>query len=97
MGIFPHYARIIEDWAEELAEVLGRPAAEILTKGLGAADFPNQEIQISFDDDSQAHFKYAFFIESQAKKAVAVFTEHCGYFIFPIDGMNITTLTKDYF
>ena len=97
MRIFPHYARIVEDWAEELAELLGRPASEILKKGLGAADFPIQELQISFDDNSQAHFKYAFFIESRAKKAVAVFTEHCGYFVFPIAGMDITTVIKDPF
>ncbi|WP_186411810.1 hypothetical protein [Candidatus Propionivibrio aalborgensis] len=34
-------------------------------------------------DDSQVEFKYAFFIVSETRKAIAVFTEHCGHHVFP--------------
>jgi len=88
----PRYAAIIQDWAEELATFLGRSASEIRENGLSVSDFPHQELQIKFCDDSEARFKYAFFVESRSKKAVAVFTEHCGYFVLPAAELEITTV-----
>jgi len=90
----PRYAAIIQDWAGELAAVLGRPANEIRAKGLRIDDFPLQDLEIKFADDSEARFKYAFFVESQSKKAVAVFTEHCGYFVLPIAELKITIVKR---
>jgi hypothetical protein len=89
MNLDPRYAAIIREWADDLAPVVGRSAAEIREKGLLVEDFPHQELEIQFVDESSARFKFAFFVESQAKKAVAVFTEHCGYFVLPIAGLKI--------
>jgi hypothetical protein len=86
----PRYAAIIHDWADELASVLGRSASEIREKGLYVGDFPHQVVEIEFDDESSARFRWAFYIESRSKKAVGVFTEHCGYFVLPIVGVKIT-------
>jgi hypothetical protein len=41
-------------------------------------------VHINLPDGSHAFFKYAFFIELPEWKEVAVFTEHCGYHIFPL-------------
>jgi hypothetical protein len=86
----PRCAAIIEAWADDLASVLGRPASEIREKGLYAGDFPQQVLAIEFDDDSSARFRWAFYIESRSKKAIGVFTEHCGYLVLPIAGVKIT-------
>ena len=85
----PRYAAIVQDWAEELASVLGRSPSEIREKGLHAGDFPHQLLEIEFDDESTARFRWAFYVESRSKKAVGVFTEHCGYFVLPIAGVKI--------
>jgi hypothetical protein len=34
-------------------------------------------------DDSFVEFRYAFVIVSDKRKTLAVFTEHCGYHLFP--------------
>lgn len=97
MKIDPRYAAIIEDWADDLAPIVGRPAAVIRETGLSVEDFPHQELEIQFVDESSARFRFAFFVESQAKKAVAVFTEHCGYFVLPIAGLRIRADGGEYY
>jgi hypothetical protein len=93
----PRYQNIIEEWAEELAVHLARPADEIRRNGLGVEDFPHRTLEIEFVDGSTAKLQFAFFVESQAKKAVAVFTEHCGYFVLPIAGLKIWTVQREYY
>jgi hypothetical protein len=39
---------------------------------------------ITFEDDSKVEFKYAFVIQAPEMREVGVFTEHCGYHIFPL-------------
>ena len=34
-------------------------------------------------DESVVEFRNAFFIASDERRAIAVFTEHCGYHLFP--------------
>jgi hypothetical protein len=93
--IDPRYAPIIESWAEELAARLGRPAAEIRARGLSAQDFSNQQVELEFEDSSYALFHWAFHIESPAKRAIAVFTEHCGHFVVPLAGTSVTVIRDD--
>jgi len=51
---------------------------------LSAYDFPcGQSVRLSFPDGSFAFFENAFLIEHPAHRQVAVFTEHCGYHVFP--------------
>ena len=38
-------------------------------------------VEITWEDESQASFNGAFAIMSADCKRIAVFTEHCGYFV----------------
>ena len=88
---------VVRDWSQELAEHLGRPAEQIRWGGLSAFDFrAGKFVEIVFSDGSQINFKYAFAIISEQRKAVAVFTEHCGYYVFAFRSeMTITQRTDD--
>jgi hypothetical protein len=57
---------------------------------LGAGDFPPASlVHIQMPDGSQALFRYALLIEEPEWQEVAVFTEHCGYHIFPIEDTTL--------
>ncbi len=57
---------------------------------LSAGDFPSsQSVHVSFVDGSFAQFRYAFAIPAEAGKAVMVFTEHCGYHVFPVEPSDV--------
>lgn len=55
---------------------------------LSATDFP-YNLKIDFEDGSSAFFRYAFYLLDNEAHEVAVFTEHCGYHIFPLGGTQI--------
>jgi hypothetical protein len=40
-------------------------------------------------DESFVEFRYAFYLISEEKRAIAVFTEHCGHFILPYHGARV--------
>ncbi len=46
----------------------------------------SSSIKVSFEDGSYCYFNYAFAVE--ANNQLAVFTEHCGYFIFLAKGIT---------
>lgn len=57
---------------------------------LSAYDFfSNQIVQIKFEDESFAEFRYALVINAPEFKEVGIFTEHCGYHIFNLGGTSI--------
>ncbi len=62
--------------------------AESLSGGkytsLGVSAFPNQSVRLTFPDRSTAVFRYAFYFEDEEAQEIAVFTEHCGYHVFPL-------------
>ena len=61
--------------------------------GLSATDFSSkQTLKINFRDGSFAFFRYAFYLLDRELKEVAVFTEHCGYHIYPLDGTHLELL-----
>jgi hypothetical protein len=79
-GTFPVFsihrvASMIEaEWAKELA----------LAPAAGGGDFkPRDTVHVVLMDGSAVTFKYAFFLVSEEKRAIAVFTEHCGNHVFP--------------
>jgi hypothetical protein len=75
-------AVLVHKWVRELALHLGRSEAELLERGLDAADFKG-EVSLGFEDGSRVYFRYAFCVRSEADpEQVAVFTEHCGYHEF---------------
>lgn len=57
---------------------------------LSAYDFfPNQILEIKFEDESFAEFRYPLLINAPEFNEVGVFTEHCGYHIFKMNGTYI--------
>ncbi len=50
---------------------------------LGLEDF-NGCVKLRFPDDSHAVFEYAFYVVDEEREELAVFTEHCGYHVFPL-------------
>jgi len=48
---------------------------------LSVYDFPQDQVVITFEDGSQCKFEYAFFRKENGW--YAVYTEHCGYYMFP--------------
>ncbi len=86
---------LILDWADELAVALGRSADEIRSNGLRASDFPSQDtLQVKLMDGSLLKFRSAFHVIRKSERALAVFTEHCGYHVFPLDDAQVSRLTE---
>jgi|SRR6516164_12960 hypothetical protein len=60
---------------------------------LNASDFATSSVVcVRFSNGSYALFRHAFFINAPDWKEVAVFTEHCGYHIFPLVDLQIERL-----
>ena len=82
--IYRRDKEIISLFKDELSKKLQRPVEAILDKGLSVYDFAySKEVKLKFPDDSTAHFKYAFAVWKEDRGTIAVFTEHCGYHVFP--------------
>ena len=77
-----------ERWAVRLKaylrEQLGRDS-------LSAEEF-HHSLKINFEDGSYAFFESAFHLLDRELNEVAVFTEHCGYHIFPLFGTHLELL-----
>lgn len=80
----PRLATQIEaEWAVELAERFGRSGADVLEKIRPWFDCSVDTIRIELMDGSSFEFNCSFYLVSEAKRAIAVFTEHCGNHVFP--------------
>jgi len=92
MELIDNYSRaILKLFADDLSHKLRRSADEIRNNGLTAYDFSaGQRVEIRFEDGSSACFKHAFFISCPEKRLIAVFTEHCGYYLFPSLGTKVS-------
>ncbi len=78
-----------ERWKKKILEYLEKNG-ETERKELNAYDFfPNQILEIKFEDDSFAEFRYPLLINAPEFNEVGVFTEHCGYHIFNLGGTYI--------
>lgn len=80
-----------ERWKLKLQECLTTKGST-KTEKLSTSEFPSDTtVSIQFEDDSHVEFRYAFVIEAPEFREVAVFTEHCGYHLFPLyDGLELT-------
>jgi hypothetical protein len=81
-----------ERWKEKLEKfTYGKYRPDYKYRGsLGAYDFPSTGgVSIRFADGSRVSFRFAFLIEAREWQEVAVFTEHCGYHIFPLGDAEI--------
>jgi phosphoribosylglycinamide formyltransferase-1 len=59
---------------------------------LSASDFDGSVVLIDFEDGSHMRYNYAFYVVSEEHEELAVFTEHCGYYVFPIRGLKYRRL-----
>ena len=58
-----------------------------------AEDFPySHSISMIFDDGSTALFQHAILIEAPELNEIGVFTECCGYHIFPLAGTHVARI-----
>lgn len=76
-------ARIETEWAPELAARFGREADDILKPARPWFEFPLGQLRIELLDGSTVQFGNAFHIVDEGKRAIAVFTEHCGNHVYP--------------
>ncbi|MBS0661145.1 MAG: hypothetical protein JSR82_23240 [Verrucomicrobia bacterium] len=76
-------------WKEKISAWLA-PSGGGARSQLGASDFPREHsVRLRFEDDSCAEFRSAIVLEAPEWREVGVFTEHCGYHIFPLGGTQI--------
>jgi hypothetical protein len=84
------HATVVE-WADELAPLLGRSAESIRSHGLHAGDFRDTGwLVLELMDGSTLRFRYAFHVIRESEQALAVFSEHCGYHVFPLPEAKVT-------
>jgi hypothetical protein len=87
-----HKPLVAEAWKARLRKYLRDRNGEDRDQ-LGATDFPSDQIVcIRFADGSHSMFRYAFAIRDEAAGEVAVFTEHCGYHVFPLGDADVEIL-----
>ena len=72
-----------QEWAAELAALLGVSIDEFQANPTKFMKYPSGKLRIELMDGSLVEFQWAFHIHSPAKKAIAVFTEHCGHHVYP--------------
>jgi hypothetical protein len=78
-----------EHWKQLLRQYVREKCGEERDH-LSSADFPaDQCVHLSFPDGSHALFRYAFVVKDSVSGEVAVFTEHCGYHVFPLGDAEI--------
>jgi len=87
---------IRQAFAPALAARLGRSAAEIHDEGLGALDFKlDESVELELADGSTMFLRYAFAVMDEQQRAVAIFSEHCGYFSFGMVDLVLTEVKGD--
>lgn len=93
-----HERSILLAWADELAKKVGRSPLVVREKGLLATDFPGASLELLFEDGSSMKFEGAFMLQDRDCRTIAVFTEHCGYYLLPsasVDGISIEVHARE--
>lgn len=73
--------QIKSEWREEITALLVRSSRDGETRDLSC--LLNSTVRIVLMDESVVEFHHAVPIISESKRAIAVFTEHCGSHVFP--------------
>lgn len=88
-----HRSDITDLFGDILAARLGRTATEIRETGLAASDFKSDEsIELDLCDGSKMSFRHAFVVLDLEQRIIGVFTEHCGYFCYPMADLQVDEL-----
>jgi hypothetical protein len=79
-----------EAWKSRLRAYLSGKYGEPRDR-LSCGDFPiGQGVLIRFPDGSSVQFRSAFALTDETAGEVAVFTERCGYHVFPLVDAEVT-------
>jgi len=82
--------RLPKQWQERLHRYLSeKHGAEHYQ--LSAIDFPDEKLMIQFPDGSHVTFLFAFSLVNKETREIAIFSEHCGYHIFPMEDTEVST------
>jgi hypothetical protein len=81
--------QVLKEWLPELAAHTGRSEEQLKAQGLSAYDFKPGALRVVLMDGSFVEFQWAFHVISDRLRAIAVFTEHCGYHAFPFHEAKI--------
>ena len=86
-----------ERWKAKVQDYL-TAEGETKYKTLSASDFSAYStVKITFEDYSKVEFKYAFIIKAPEFNKVGIFTEHCGYHLFPLyEGLELVVEEENY-
>lgn len=57
--------------------------------------FQIKKVEIKFEDDSFAEFRYALVINAPELNERGIFTEHCGHHIFNFAGTQINLIRDE--
>ncbi len=76
------HAIVPEEWRDQLRSFV-REHFDEDRDNLTATDF-RHAVWLRFPDGSLVLFKYALYLISRDRNQIAVFTEHCGYHVFPL-------------
>lgn len=86
------YDELPQYWKDKLSEYIQEKFHQDRKKP-DAADFQNI-VMLRLHDGSHVYFKFAFYIINEDKTEIAVFTEHCGYHVFPFFGADVELLSS---
>lgn len=78
----------LKAFAYQLSDLTGRGVDDILSTGLYATDFTNN-VLVKLEDGSTLNFNHAFFVIDEETDAVGIFTEHCGYYAFHAEQLEV--------
>jgi hypothetical protein len=80
----PRLALQIErEWALEIGQLLSVSSEQIIADGLSWPFDRVGKVKIELMDGSIVEMNDSFHLVSESKKAIVLFTEHCGHFLFP--------------
>ena len=65
------------------ANCSNRCEPEDLRRSPESINFPHDTVRVELMDESVVEFRSALVVVNEAKKAIAVFTEHCGHHVLP--------------
>lgn len=91
------WREVLQDWAPDLSEKLGRPVDQILSKGLSAYDFsPSSFVEVREPSGASFRFPFAFSVIRPSEALAAVFTEHSGYLEFDLEEDTVVAEIKEH-
>ncbi|KAF1017100.1 MAG: hypothetical protein GAK31_00359 [Stenotrophomonas maltophilia] len=85
------FQHVVDDWAAELSEKLGRPVAVLRENGLTARDFSvDERVELRRPTGFTIAIPLAFCV-TDATRGVAVFSEHDGYMEFSLEEDDVAS------